>query len=112
MKDVKGRTIVSKASVVRVSRTGVTAITSPKRILEDALNIINEQVESLTISSRQGQLDTDDQKALTGYVKALIDMDKNEREAMKVDPETRALENMSTEQILELAAGLKKLKDP
>jgi formate dehydrogenase maturation protein FdhE len=80
-------------------------IPSVAGMLSDALSIMSQQIDRLKVKSghQQQALDERESRILQGYVKSLIDIAKEDREREKTDKSIKALENMSTEELLEMA---------
>jgi ABC-type phosphate transport system auxiliary subunit len=97
-----------KASPISVSRAAHT-ISSGSKMLEDALSIIDQQIERMRIKSGSVQLDEKEARVLMGYVKSLVEISREEREREKTDKIVKEVESLSTKELLERAA--KELKD-
>ena len=87
--------IISEAQVIRASTTPKDAA----GMLDEAMAIIGEQVELLRIKSAHKQaLDETEAKQLMGYIKGLVEINKDERERDK----RGELGKMSDAELLEL----------
>lgn len=93
------RRIISSATVVRAA----SVATSPAKMLEDALSIMDNQIERLRVKSASMALDEREARTLLGYVKGLVEISKEEREREKSDKVAKELADMSTEELLKLA---------
>ncbi len=73
-------------------------------MLDRALNIIDEQLTKISLKSRAAgpTLEEKDAKILQGYVRSLVELSKEEREREKSNKEIEGLENLTTEELLEL----------
>jgi hypothetical protein len=92
------RRIISQATVVRTTSTS----SSPAKMLEDALGIMDNQIERLRIKAAHTSLDEREARTLLGYVKGLVEISKEEREREKSGI-AKELSELSTEELLKLA---------
>lgn len=97
------RLIPQKQTADLVSK--VDRVSAVSGMLDRALGIIDEQLIKLGAKSRSngGMLDEKETRALHGHIKALVDLSKEEREREKSDKTPEDLQNLTDEQLLELA---------
>lgn len=101
-----------KISPITVLKASKNFSQSPSKMLDEALIIINEQLERFRLKSAYHQLDEKETRMLLGYVKGLVDISKEERERDKADPDNKELQNLSTEELVARAqAQLNKSKE-
>jgi hypothetical protein len=99
MSEYKTRRIIPQIQVARVASRSA----NPSKMLEDALSIMDQQIERFRVKSGAMALDEREARTLLGYVKGLVEISKEEREREKSDKISKELENMSTDELLELA---------
>lgn len=99
------RRIVPIAKAPEVSKVSDTA-----RMLESALNTLNEQLDRLSVRSTASTFDEKDARLLQGYIKSLVELSKEERDRDASDILKAEYSKLSDQELLELAR--KKLSEP
>jgi hypothetical protein len=74
---------------------------------EDALRVLSQELTRYKVKSLNGTgLDEKEARTLQGYIRSLMDIRKEEREAEKTDAALDMFKNMSHEEVLAEAAKL------
>ena len=82
--------------------TTVVRETSASVVLDDALTILNNEVQRFRVKSSQGfGLDIDEAKILRTYVQSLVDLSREQRAQEMHDGFQAELENMKPEELIE-----------
>ena len=97
--------IYPSKKITPYASSGGASIVMPsvEHMLSDALRIMSNEIAKLTSKSNQGRtLDSNENRVLQGYVKSLVEINKEIREQSKKDD----LSNLSNEEIIELLKSL------
>lgn len=70
------------------------------KIIERTIQILDQQVEKLYLLSARASFTAEEAKILQSYIKSIIDLSKEEREANAKDQLAKQLANMSDEELL------------
>lgn len=101
------RVIIPRGSQHLVSRNDAIITPAVNNVLADALNVISTEVARFSGKVRNGKpLEEKEARTLQGYVRALVDLSKEERERSKQED----LSKLSTEELAALV-GLNEKKD-
>jgi hypothetical protein len=103
MSDTKPRRLIVPAVRSPDGTIIVTKLSTVQGTLDKALMIVDDQINKLAIQSKHGTFADRESKILQGYVKALVDLSKEEREREKANKDSEGFENMTEEEILNLA---------
>jgi protein subunit release factor A len=68
-----------------------------------ALGTLSEQLQKLALKSRAATFTGEEARVLTHYIKALVELSKEEREREKSDKDLEKLKDMTDAELLELA---------
>lgn len=97
-----GRKIVYKPMNLEGS-TLVDRAAGVSQTLNTALATLSEQIQKLSLKSRATTFTHEESKILGTYIKALVDLSKEERERDKTDKELEKLKDLTDAELLELA---------
>jgi len=98
--------------VTKTPPSVISSINNPQTLpqqvvtVESAYSIIGAQIERLRIKAGQTMLSKDDVLILASLVKSLCELQKNDRQMIKAHKVQESLENMTQEQLLELAQSV------
>lgn len=83
----------------------VTKQSSTSGMVDDALSIVDEQLEKIKIRSRHESFEMEDMKILQLLIKSLVDLSKEEREREKSEKDMEDLSKLTHEELLQLASS-------
>ena len=88
--------------VVRKSQINVERVVRPAPLVDNIYEIFASEINKMSVKSRGAGLEPADIKSLTMIAKSICDIRKDERDQLKADSLTGALDSLSKEELLEM----------
>lgn len=103
IKDTMKDVVAGESKTIEGPSKYVRRIPTVDKMMEDVYSILDQQIDKIRIKSNSFSLEPKDVSALRDYARCLVEMSKEDRELQKQDAALAKLNDLSTEELIQLA---------